>query len=609
MKNLLFSFVALLYTLPLVAQLSVQPDGADASYIYVKDELLFVKGDIVLSENPSGDTNASIYFRDGAQLIQEDDVQNTGTGYISILQTNPDSDAWDYAFWSSPVGDQTIGGGGNKNFGATRFFNPDNLLSTASEVNAPTNALNGIETPMRISRRWLYTYTFADGWSRINDNSAVLPGRGFTMKGLGTTNHDQTYDFRGRPNNGNITTPITAGEYNLTGNPYPSALDLRMVYFDPDNTALSEIYYWDENHNINSHYYVDNQGGYGTWIPGPDETSNGEYTVPTFLSYDDDGNPILGSNNGQGASYPRRYAPVGQGFMLFGSSSGTVTYKNSHRINEKIGGSSIFRGPQENPDTPRQKSPATSIIPVTSDYEHSKFRINTYINNSHGRQLLLLLSEESTDGYDRGLDGRSPMDSTSDAYFPIELENQEVFPYVIQTIPYSIKKQIPYTLVLEDRATIVITLEEKVNFDGPIYFYDNLEETYQRILNPYQKGETAKLKLPAGIYEDRFFLSFSNEHREQEIVNENAKKQILENLDFFQNNPIRQLEVANPERYDIALANIFDMSGKLVYTSSNLGSSSKFTFPTGNLSEGIYLVMLTTTTNIAVNYKITVNNN
>jgi hypothetical protein len=357
MKNLLFSFVALLCTLPLVAQLSVQPDGADASYIYVKDELLFVKGDIVLSENPSGDTNASIYFRDGAQLIQEDDVQNTGTGYISILQTNPDSDAWDYAFWSSPVGDQTIGGGGNKNFGATRFFNPDNLLSTASEVNAPTNALNGIETPMRISRRWLYTYTFADGWSRINDNSAVLPGRGFTMKGLGTTNHDQTYDFRGRPNNGNITTPITAGEYNLTGNPYPSALDLRMVYFDPDNTALSEIYYWDENHNINSHYYVDNQGGYGTWIPGPDETSNGEYTVPTFLSYDDDGNPILGSNNGQGASYPRRYAPVGQGFMLFGSSSGTVTYKNSHRINEKIGGSSIFRGPQENPDTPRQKKP------------------------------------------------------------------------------------------------------------------------------------------------------------------------------------------------------------------------------------------------------------
>jgi hypothetical protein len=106
-----------------------------------------------------------------------------------------------------------------------------------------------------------------------------------------------------------------------------------------------------------------------------------------------------------------------------------------------------------------------------------------------------------------------------------------------------------------------------------------------------------------------FFLSFSNEHREQEIVNENAKKQILENLDFFQNNPIRQLEVANPERYDIALANIFDMSGKLVYTSSNLGNSSKFTFPTGNLSEGIYLVMLTTTTNIAVNYKITVNNN
>jgi hypothetical protein len=605
MKNLLFSVIAFVISASSTAQLYVKPTSTgDASYMYVKDELLYVKGTIELTENPEGPTKASIYFRDESQLMQGDNVNNDGTGYISILQTNPDSDAWDYAYWSSPVGDQTIGGAGNKKFGATRFFNPANLLGTISEANNPTGALNGVKSPMRISRRWLYTYTFAGGWSRINDNSDVSPGRGFTMKGLGTTNSNLTYDFRGRPNNGNITAPVTAGEINLSGNPYPSALDLKTFY--AENTDISAIYFWDEDHSINSHYYVDNQGGYGTWIPGGLGAVDGVYAPPTFLSYDNSGNAIIGSDNGDGLEYPRRYAPVGQGFMLFGLNSGTVTYKNTHRINQKIeAGVSIFRRPDRNKN-PSGKGPSIGITPSPVDTRQPQLRMNTYFNNSHGRQLVLLFSDESTDGYDRGQDGRSPMDSPTDGYFPIEAENQEVFPYVIQTVPYHQKKQIPYTLVLENRAKIMINFKEKINFDGPVYFYDNLKQTYQEIKD--ELDQSVRLKLEAGTYENRFFITFTNERSAQETVQESTKIKMLEDLEFFQNNPVKQLEVGNPEGYNIATATIFEMSGKLVYTASNLGNSSKFTFPTGNLSDGIYLVMLITKDNIAVNYKITVYN-
>ena len=150
-----------------------------------------------------------------------------------------------------------------------------------------------------------------------------------------------------------------------------------------------------------------------------------------------------------------------------------------------------------------------------------------------------------------------------------------------------------------------MSVVDEVKFQGSAYLYDNVEDTYQEITNE----NSAELTLDAGTYENRFFISFVNRHKTQQVANENAKNQVLEDIDFFQNNPAQRLEVGNPEGYDIATANIFGMSGKMVYSTSNVGNSSRFTFPTGNLSDGIYLVMLTTKDNITVNYKITVKNN
>tara|TARA_B110000503_G_C6993079_1_gene348213 strand:- start:153 stop:830 length:678 start_codon:yes stop_codon:yes gene_type:complete len=223
------------------------------------------------------------------------------------------------------------------------------------------------------------------------------------------------------------------------------------------------------------------------------------------------------------------------------------------------------------------------------------------------RQLVLSFSDDATDGYDRGLDATSSMDSSSDAFFPIDVQGIDNYPLVIQGVKFERYKHVPYTLTLDVRAQVVVNVIEKVKFNEySVYLYDNVEDTYQEI-----KGEdelSVELELPAGLYEDRFFIAFVDGNRMQQLANEEIKDKVLEDVDFFQNNPAKQLEIANPEGYDIASANIFDMSGKLVYMASNLGNNSRFTFPTGNLSDGIYLVMLTTTENIPVNYKITVKN-
>jgi hypothetical protein len=328
------------------------------------------------------------------------------------------------------------------------------------------------------------------------------------------------------------------------------------------------------------------------------------YTPATYINYNNDGSSGTSDGVIQNAQhYERRFAPVGQGFMLYGSATGPVTYKNSHRVYmPESSGMSGFR--TNDGDTVFNDGAIDIISTLPPDNRISHLRLNTYFNETHMRQMVLAFSNESTDGFDRGFDALSPMDSTSEAYFPIAINDEEKLPYVIQTVPFDVYKQIPYTIELDLLTRVAITTVEEIKFAGSAYLYDNVEDTYQEITG----DRAAELYLPAGTYEDRFFISFVNRHRTQQVAIENAKNQVLEDVDFFQNNPAQQLEVANPEGYDIASANIFGMSGKLVYSASNLGNNNRLTFPTGNLSDGIYLVMLTTTDNIAVNYKITVSN-
>src|SRR5690554_390932 len=107
MKNILLSSALLLTSAAAFAQLAVKPNGGTSSYIYVKNEVLYVKEEVNLTKNPVGDTEASIYLRNGGQLIQMENGTslNTGDGFLSVQQTTPETNAFAYRYWCSPVGD------------------------------------------------------------------------------------------------------------------------------------------------------------------------------------------------------------------------------------------------------------------------------------------------------------------------------------------------------------------------------------------------------------------------------------------------------------------------------------------------------------------------
>ncbi|MDC7996176.1 T9SS type A sorting domain-containing protein [Altibacter sp. HG106] len=653
MKNLLLISV-LTVTSMAFGQLHVSPNGATDSYIYVDDEVIFVEQDVNLVANNPGTTEASIYLRNQAQLIQGSTVaSNSGTGTLSVYQDS-NADAYDYNFWCSPV--STPSGTGNTWYGVSRLN--DIVDITDSNPANTTTGYNGWSSPLTISQRWLHRWgAGAQRWVRVNATDGVPPGFGFIMKGTDVTVHadpynepqNQNYDFRGRPNNGDITYPTQFGvpftdgnvyNFTLAGNPYPSALNLYRVYNDPDNTEIDSFAYWDEDRSINSHNYIDNKGGYGVWVPGTSETDPGTYTVPTFMNYDSAGNPTS-STGVMGIAFERLNAPIGQGFMIVSNAVGSVIIKNSHRIytREGIANNSQFRGPaggaNANSFSDVSGNNGTNIVDISvgantgtntdtgggttvinpGDYtddrtDLQKLRIHTVFNSgTHFRDMVLMFHESATDNYDRGFDAKHPTDGAiSDAFFPIEdIAAGDTKKAIIQTVPFEITKEIPLSLKIGVEGKVEIRIAEEINIPGDLrtFILDTSNGSRQEITY----GEDAGFMLSPGVYEDRFFIVFRNGRQANEDNQEAvATKEIQQNVDFFQNNTVSQLEVSNPEGYDIKSANLYDMSGKLVYSQYGIGKEKNFNVPTDRLSDGIYLVKLQTVDNIFIDYKMSVYN-
>ena len=673
MKHLLLLPALLLFSLTSVAQLYVSPndnatpgdpsDDTD-SYVYVNNQILYVEQGINLVENNvNADTEASIYLRNGSQLMQGGTTStNAGSGYISVKRENPGSDAWDYTYYASPVGDNLTPAStpspGNITFGINSLHTADYGGSATVDYDNPVSLTRGLQTNtttaregnfdvttdnLVISTRWTYTRGVGTGanWVRIYANNVVPPAQGWIMKGVNRngapSTHNFVYDFRGRPNNGTFTfntIPVTGLDKQevFTGNPYPSALDLNRLFYDTqageangtdnrNNSEIEAILYVDENRSVNSHLYTANKAGIGVWVPGasnPDGTNPGTYTVPPFFNYDSAGNPTTPTGN-SGAPYERRFAPIGQGFyfrtantLAGDGTNNQVFIKNQYRRYVQEGASSEFRTPSGPIAQTTAADPGPNTEPAN---EQSFIRLYTYFDESHFRDMVLSFDETSTDYFDRGRDGRHPMDAAfADAYFPVKLSSdpsdEAVDKFVIQSVPFNIERKVPYVIKLNQQMNVVVQAVQKVNVTAEAFLWDAQENTYQQITGDH----TASMLLNAGEYKDRFYIVFKGGNypilsdAQRTTEDGNTISEVRQNVIFVQNNRLGQLEVSNPETYDIQYAHMFDMTGKLVQTRAGIGRVSGFTMNTSSLSDGVYLVKLVTADNISVDYKALVHN-
>lgn len=602
MKKLLF-LSSLLLSLNSFAQLYVSTN----SYMYAKGQVLYVKQDVNLQNN------GNIYLRNESQLVQGTTTTSTnkGAGKVSLFQEGT-SDNFDYNYWCSPVGNASVATG-NESFGIGMINRPTSATASTAATILPSSNYNGTANPLAIAPYWVWkfqTATTYNQWIYVGGAATLAAGQGFSMKG--TTGIDNTiveangiqnnpggtgsqrYDFRGKPNDGNITVPVVTNNLTLTGNPYPSALNVNAFLLDATNNAATGVaYYWEQDKTVNSHNVGQYKGGYGAYSP-ISLGSNGVYVPATFNSYNGDGS-LNGTGTSSGLVIERKYAPVGQGFMIKGATSGNVTLKNAHRAYYKESGSLSQFERTPNPTPEKNTNVTDSENSETNSTSESQFKLNIILNNQFTRQIALVFLPEATDGVDIGIDAVSiaPDDLPNDAYF--FLDNNR---YVIQGMAFDINKRIAVGVKATNNATIKFYVPEVLQFDANqmIYLFDAADGSYHDI-----KNGSYQLALPTGIYNNRFFVTFINSALG---VGENSTL----HFGIVQNNAFHTLTVLNPNLADIASVVLFDITGKKIFQKDDLGADNSHQFSTSGLSSGVYIVDLTTHDNQKFSQKVIISN-
>jgi len=595
--------LSILFFLSSSAQISIVSDTP----VYVKGQVLYVAKNINLN------SNSNLYLRNNSQLLQGTTgvSANTGTGLVSVYQEGT-SDNFDYNYWCSPVGNNTASSN-NNNFGITQLFQPTTSTISSNAVILPIGSYNGLANPLSIASHWVYKLTNANNysqWVQVGSTTAIAPGEGFTMKGTsgsddtdpegtGIVNNPgigaQRYDFRGKPNDGNITVAVGSNDAaTLTGNPYPSALHLNAFLLDPINTASTGIaYFWQQDKNVNSHFLSAYRGGYASYSP-IDMESDGIYVAAAFRSYNSDGTINNNPPTGTSPVVARKYLPIGQGFLINGNSNGFVTFKNSHRVFYKEGsGLSQFEKPARNlsgkPNNRNDNEDGPPVPPSPLIY----LKLNTIINNEFTRQLALTFLPQATDGIDRGIDAKNmDEDLPNDVSFPIENGN-----YVIQGVNFDLSKKISLSVKAAQTTTFKFYISQTVDFDdSPIYIYDSLTMSYHDI-----KNGTYEVEVAPGTYTERFKISFTNQTL-------GIDDQVRTNFLVYQDNKNQILKALNPNNKAIKSFVLYDILGRSIISKENLGAEQHYNFSTSGISSGIYIATFLTQDNAKITQKIIISN-
>lgn len=571
-------------------QLTIKPASHHDSYLYVNGTVLFVKQDVNLEKNADASpTEASIYLRKEAQLIQGQGgkTMNLGNGLLSTFQEGT-SNAYDYNYWSSPVGDLLHDNG---NFGIKMLFAP--LTVTDSHLANYTSALDGNASPLTISRRWIFTYSgkkYSD-WYPISEGTTIPPGYGFTMKGVNGFDHTivegvknnpgsaQRYDFRGRPNNGPITVPLIAGEYTLVGNPFPSALDLSLFLLEnsglgtlltscgqtinrkPVSTGIA--YFWDSVENGNSHYLQDYVGGYGAFSP-VDPCTEGIYERPIFKSYGSSGDGKAGL---EGKHYDRKFLPIAQGFMVQASQNGNLIFENRHRSFRKEGDLSQFKEAGEAEE-------AEGLVRIP------KIRLEAIINGDYTRHLTLAFWPSATPETDPGMDAEAHDTAPTDIGVLQSGQN-----FVIDVRPFAENLEIPLFMeVGDDQASLSISLKELDNLNiREVFVFDSRYNIYF----PLIKG-AYRIDLEKGTFHNRFKIVFTDKNRSSEI-----KESAPTDLEILWNQKNNRIQISNSGQFQLKSVAVFDLLGRLVHLTRNVKSENIY-IPTSNFAKSYYIVRVIT---------------
>ncbi|CAD0000418.1 hypothetical protein FLACHUCJ7_00033 [Flavobacterium chungangense] len=384
----------------------------------------------------------TLTFENNASLMQTTNAVNSGA--IIYKRTSFPMKNFDATYWSSPVVGQTLVG-----------------LS-----------------PNTLSDKYIAYYDSA--WKTEARTNVMKPGIGYAIRvpkpnywPIPTApTYAQPVEFKGVPNNGNITSSqaVTAGKYYLIGNPYPSALDAReFLYSNANNNAVlnGTIYFWTHNTGISP--------------------SGGKYVYSSndYASFNaTGGTATTGANN----AIPSGYIAAGQSFMASAKANGTVQFDNSMRV----GGA----------DNAQFFKPGKSS--KSAGFESHRLWLN--MTNSEGafKQTLIGYVEGATNSYDVNFDGETFDGNTYIDFYSVNTTNK----LTIQgrALPFTNTDLVPlgYRSTIAGDFTISIDKADGNLATQRVY----LEDKQTGTVNELTAGNYV-FTTKAGTFNDRFVLRYS----------------------------------------------------------------------------------------------------
>lgn len=487
--------------------------------------------------NVSNQLNSSgtITIQNNGQLIQVNDTDtNIGTysgSTFNVIRNYTATDE-DYVYWSSP----------------TKLFSVNNLpTSYRYEWNPINNNSNGTQG------NWI---------SPTTPNMTF--GKGYiarTFNGFNTPT-SLPFTFRGQPNNGLISVDISRGTYhgdgittglnytvgaspnpvtvtrwddnwNLVGNPYPSAINALTFLDETTNPDIEGfVYLWTHQQGlVNSidPYYYDFGLNYSSAV---------NYVVYNRMGVSS-GSSVF---NGKIAS--------GQGFFVLmsdgpASTSGKVYFNNSMRYDTN---------PSFAPYNNSQFYRTTSTANNGSEEEKHRLWLDIVSSQGNSNRTLIGYADGATNEKDRMYDAVTNLDNSLRIVSYLNQENPQEFNIQGRGLPFDLYDTVRLGVSIPSNGTYKIgigSLDGLFAEDQEIYIEDKLLNIIQSIKNQPYNFSSVK-----GKFTNRFVLRYTN--------------QALGNDDFDRTNQIvafsnDNLITINSSLEDISEVQIFDVLGRQLH--------------------------------------------
>lgn len=432
----------------------------------------------------------SVVFENNSSLIQVNDAANSGN--ITYKRNAMPMVGFDFTYWSSPV-----------NFQILATFSPDTRFDKYFWWNTSTYSWNAVTapgiTPMEVGKGYIMRAPAA-----YNSTPQVFEGK-----------------FIGTPNNGNYTVPIgvtnAAKNFNLLGNPYPSAISADAFMSAPENAAAlgtgSTIYLW--THNTGISYQAYNTSDYASY----------NYTGGTGTA------PASGPNTNR----PNGFIAAGQSFMINGLANGTATFKNSMRS----GSNNQFF-----------KNAGNGI---------EKNRLWLALKNATGvyKETLVGYIQNATNGIDRGFDGENiPSGNGYDFY---SVANDAKLSIQGRALPFHDSDVLQLGFTASAAGSFEIGL---VDYDGlfgsqDVYLEDQLLHTIHNL----KQGDYTFTTV-AGAFDSRFMLRFTD----SQLGTDNPLDANNQVVVYQKNSEV----IIHSDRENLSEVLLFDISGRLIRTETAL---------------------------------------